>query len=66
MGVLGIATNHLALSFRQKLQYRAALILTSFSYDASADDLIARLDWKKKVFNENWIQYDHVRWSINH
>ena len=47
MGVLGIARNHLALSFRQKLQYRAALILTSSSYDASADDLIARLDRKK-------------------
>ena len=47
MGVVGIAINHLALSFRQKLQYRAARILTSSSYDAGADDLLARLGWKK-------------------
>jgi len=33
----------------QKLQYRAARILTSSSYDAIAfaDDLIVRLGWKK-------------------
>ena len=31
----------------QKLQNRAARILTSSSYDANADDLIARLGWNK-------------------
>ena len=31
----------------QKLQNRAARMLTSPSYDANADDLIARLGWKK-------------------
>ena len=31
----------------QKLQNRAARVLTSSSYDANADDLIARLGWNK-------------------
>ena len=41
----GIAIN---LSIKlQKLQNRAARILTSSSYDANADDLFVRLGWQK-------------------
>ena len=37
----------------QKLQNRAARILTSSSDDAKADDLFVRLGWQKIISNEN-------------
>ena len=37
----------------QKLQNRAARILTSSSYDANADDLFVRLGWQNLFFNVN-------------
>ena len=46
----------------QKLQNRAARILTSSSYDANADDLFVRLGWQK--LNLQW-ELKQPLWSIN-
>ena len=46
----------------QKLQNRAARILTSFSYDANADDLFVRLGWQKRNLQRELKQ---LLWSIN-
>ena len=49
----------------QKLQNRAARVLTSSSYDANADALIDKLDWKKLSLQRQFQKAVMVYKSLN-
>ena len=49
----------------QKLQNRAARILTSSSYDANVDDLFVRLGWQKLILQRELKTADMVYKSLN-